>query len=213
MEDFGGLSWDGCRALPTLVRCWRQPLSSCVSLTLSLFHSLTPLQMETVKQGVDQKLVEGQERLHQMWLNWNQKQLQGTEQTPAKPEVPAWGDTRGAWGPDMPLHASLPDGPTCPEYFPQPLLLLTAFRTQQHLLQEARLDVLSWVWVLPLDCGTLDCAASQPAQILSHISSTFSSIPASWRPSYSPAWLLGTIPPQHPLVPRICPGHWSPALL
>nr|XP_055200487.1 perilipin-3 isoform X3 [Nyctereutes procyonoides] len=43
--------------------------------------------METVKQGVDQKLVEGQERLHQMWLNWNQKQLQGTEQTPAKPEV------------------------------------------------------------------------------------------------------------------------------
>nr|XP_055200488.1 perilipin-3 isoform X4 [Nyctereutes procyonoides] len=42
--------------------------------------------METVKQGVDQKLVEGQERLHQMWLNWNQKQLQGTEQTPAKPE-------------------------------------------------------------------------------------------------------------------------------
>ncbi|XP_025312837.1 perilipin-3 isoform X2 [Canis lupus baileyi] len=43
--------------------------------------------METVKQGVDQKLVEGQEKLHQMWLNWNQKQLQGTEQTPAKPEV------------------------------------------------------------------------------------------------------------------------------
>uniref|UniRef100_A0A8C0PJ71 Perilipin n=1 Tax=Canis lupus familiaris TaxID=9615 RepID=A0A8C0PJ71_CANLF len=42
--------------------------------------------METVKQGVDQKLVEGQEKLHQMWLNWNQKQLQGTEQTPAKPE-------------------------------------------------------------------------------------------------------------------------------
>ncbi|KAM8925228.1 perilipin-3 isoform 2-T3 [Lycaon pictus] len=43
--------------------------------------------METVKQGVDQKLVEGQEKLHQMWLNWNQKQLQGMEQTPAKPEV------------------------------------------------------------------------------------------------------------------------------
>ncbi|KAM8925226.1 perilipin-3 isoform 1-T2 [Lycaon pictus] len=42
--------------------------------------------METVKQGVDQKLVEGQEKLHQMWLNWNQKQLQGMEQTPAKPE-------------------------------------------------------------------------------------------------------------------------------
>ncbi|XP_034513453.1 perilipin-3 isoform X3 [Ailuropoda melanoleuca] len=43
--------------------------------------------METVKQGVDQKLVEGQEKLHQMWLNWNQKQLQGTEGNPAKPEV------------------------------------------------------------------------------------------------------------------------------
>ncbi|CAK7292643.1 PLIN3 [Vulpes lagopus] len=42
--------------------------------------------METVKQGVDQKLVEGQEKLHQMWLNWNQKRLQGMEQTPAKPE-------------------------------------------------------------------------------------------------------------------------------
>ncbi|XP_045687600.1 perilipin-3 isoform X1 [Phyllostomus hastatus] len=36
--------------------------------------------METVKQGVDQKLVEGQEKLSQMWLTWNQKkQLQGAE--------------------------------------------------------------------------------------------------------------------------------------
>ncbi|ELK19421.1 Mannose-6-phosphate receptor-binding protein 1 [Pteropus alecto] len=43
--------------------------------------------METVKQGVDQKLVEGQEKLHQMWLSWNQKQLQGTEGDPGKPEV------------------------------------------------------------------------------------------------------------------------------
>uniref|UniRef100_A0A2K6FPU4 Perilipin n=1 Tax=Propithecus coquereli TaxID=379532 RepID=A0A2K6FPU4_PROCO len=42
--------------------------------------------METVKQGVDQKLVEGQEKLHQMWLSWNQKQAQGTEKDPAKPE-------------------------------------------------------------------------------------------------------------------------------
>ncbi|XP_040485466.1 perilipin-3 isoform X3 [Ursus maritimus] len=42
--------------------------------------------METVKQGVDQKLVEGQEKLHQMWLNWNQKQLQDTDGNPAKPE-------------------------------------------------------------------------------------------------------------------------------
>uniref|UniRef100_A0A9L0RZF1 Perilipin n=1 Tax=Equus caballus TaxID=9796 RepID=A0A9L0RZF1_HORSE len=43
-------------------------------------------QMETVKQGVDQKLVEGQEKLHQMWLNWNKKQLPGTEEDPAQPE-------------------------------------------------------------------------------------------------------------------------------
>lgn len=43
--------------------------------------------MENVKQGVDQKLVEGQEKLHQMWLNWNQQQLQGKECDPAKPEV------------------------------------------------------------------------------------------------------------------------------
>ncbi|XP_027441825.1 perilipin-3 isoform X3 [Zalophus californianus] len=42
--------------------------------------------METVKLGVDQKLVKGQEKLHQMWLNWNRKQLQGTEENPAKPE-------------------------------------------------------------------------------------------------------------------------------
>ncbi|XP_024601558.1 perilipin-3 isoform X2 [Neophocaena asiaeorientalis asiaeorientalis] len=50
-----------------------------LSQTLSL--------METVKQGVDQKLVEGQEKLHQMWLSWNQKQLQGPEEDAAKPEV------------------------------------------------------------------------------------------------------------------------------
>lgn len=41
--------------------------------------------METVKVGVDQKLAEGQEKLHQMWLSWNQK-AHGTED-PAKPEV------------------------------------------------------------------------------------------------------------------------------
>ncbi|XP_044900151.1 perilipin-3 isoform X2 [Felis catus] len=43
--------------------------------------------METVKHGVDQKLVDGQEKLHQMWLSWNQKDLRGTEENPAKPEV------------------------------------------------------------------------------------------------------------------------------
>lgn len=42
--------------------------------------------METVKQGVDQKLVESQEKLHQMWLSWNQKKLPGAEKDAAKPE-------------------------------------------------------------------------------------------------------------------------------
>ncbi|KAM9732055.1 perilipin-3 isoform 3-T4 [Dama dama] len=51
-------------------------------------HQLTQTLtlMETVKQGVDQKLVEGQEKLHQMWLGWNQKRLQGPEEDAAKPE-------------------------------------------------------------------------------------------------------------------------------
>ncbi|XP_053514539.1 perilipin-3 isoform X2 [Artibeus jamaicensis] len=44
--------------------------------------------METVKQGVDQKLVEGQEKLSQMWLTWNQKkQLQSVEGDLPKQEV------------------------------------------------------------------------------------------------------------------------------
>ncbi|XP_075854473.1 perilipin-3 isoform X1 [Microcebus murinus] len=43
--------------------------------------------VEAAKQGVDQRLAEGQEKLHQMWLSWSQKQVQGTEKDPAKPEV------------------------------------------------------------------------------------------------------------------------------
>ncbi|KAM5189844.1 perilipin-3 isoform 1-T2 [Callospermophilus lateralis] len=44
--------------------------------------------MQSIKQGVDPKLVEGQERLHQMWLSWSQKEQgpQGPERDPAKPE-------------------------------------------------------------------------------------------------------------------------------
>lgn len=45
--------------------------------------------MESVKQGVDQRLGEGQEKLHQMWLTWNQKTPQDAEKDPSKPEVPA----------------------------------------------------------------------------------------------------------------------------
>ncbi|XP_062967004.1 perilipin-3 isoform X1 [Cynocephalus volans] len=42
--------------------------------------------METVKQGVDQKLVDAHEKLQQMWLSWNQKQHQGTEKDLTEPE-------------------------------------------------------------------------------------------------------------------------------
>lgn len=161
----------------------------CPALTLSLLVLLS--QMENVKQGVDQKLVEGQEKLHQMWLNWNQKELQGTEANPAKLEVPAWG-THGMLRALTSLSMPLLDGLTCVECFPYPLLPFAAFRTHQHLLQEAHLDFLSWVWVLLLNCDMLDSDVSQPAKILSHISFTFSFIPVSLSPPYSPAWLLVT---------------------
>uniref|UniRef100_A0A8C9M332 Perilipin n=1 Tax=Panthera tigris altaica TaxID=74533 RepID=A0A8C9M332_PANTA len=65
----------GMRAL---ARGWRRPLPLSLSPPL--------LQMETVKHGVDQKLLDGQEKLHQMWLSWSQKELRGTEENPAKPE-------------------------------------------------------------------------------------------------------------------------------
>lgn len=84
--------------------------------------------METVKQGVDQKLVEGQEKLHQMWLSWNQKQLQGPEEDAAKPEVPTVGE-HGIPGALTSLSPPLLDGPSCSERFPQPRLPLTAFGT------------------------------------------------------------------------------------
>lgn len=42
--------------------------------------------MESVKQGMDQRLGEGQEKLHQMWLSWNQKTPQDAEKDPSKAE-------------------------------------------------------------------------------------------------------------------------------
>lgn len=69
------------------------------------------LQMESVKLGMDQKLVEGQEKLHQMWLSWNQKPLQGTERSLEKPEV----STVGRAGV---LRAGPSSPPTCLKCFP-----------------------------------------------------------------------------------------------
>lgn len=89
--------------------------------------------MEAVKQGVDQKLVEGQEKLHQMWLSWNQKQLQGVEGDPGKPEVAvarggARGGVPGSWLPPAPLCSM--DRPTCRARFPRPRFPFTAFEVR-----------------------------------------------------------------------------------
>ncbi|XP_068942893.1 perilipin-3 isoform X2 [Petaurus breviceps papuanus] len=43
--------------------------------------------IENVKQGGVQKLLDGQDKLHQMWLNWNQKELKDSSDAASKPEV------------------------------------------------------------------------------------------------------------------------------
>ncbi|XP_054985175.1 perilipin-3 isoform X1 [Sorex araneus] len=42
--------------------------------------------VETAKQEAGQKLAEGQEKLHQMWLNWHKKQLPDADADAARPE-------------------------------------------------------------------------------------------------------------------------------
>ncbi|XP_068942892.1 perilipin-3 isoform X1 [Petaurus breviceps papuanus] len=42
--------------------------------------------IENVKQGGVQKLLDGQDKLHQMWLNWNQKELKDSSDAASKPE-------------------------------------------------------------------------------------------------------------------------------
>ncbi|XP_075401323.1 perilipin-3 isoform X2 [Tenrec ecaudatus] len=84
--------------------------------------------METVKQGMDQKLVEGQEKLHQMWLNWSQKQPHGTQQDTketgtqqdakatekAKPEMQVSKASLHPGGRFCVEGAALPRSPICP---------------------------------------------------------------------------------------------------
>ncbi|XP_074926982.1 perilipin-3-like isoform X2 [Chelonoidis abingdonii] len=54
---------------------------------LSQLHQTIEL-IEHTKQGVDQKLRDGQEKLHQMWLDWSQKQAsQSKEMDSVQPEV------------------------------------------------------------------------------------------------------------------------------
>uniref|UniRef100_A0A8C6RUX3 Perilipin n=2 Tax=Nannospalax galili TaxID=1026970 RepID=A0A8C6RUX3_NANGA len=50
-----------------------------------LVHGLS--LMESVKQGVNQTLGEGQGKIHQMWLTWSQKTPQDAEKDPARPEM------------------------------------------------------------------------------------------------------------------------------
>nr|XP_005281239.1 perilipin-3-like [Chrysemys picta bellii]XP_005281240.1 perilipin-3-like [Chrysemys picta bellii] len=54
---------------------------------LSQLHQTIEL-IEHVKQGVDQRLHDGQEKLHQMWLEWSRRQSEGKEDSDtAQPEV------------------------------------------------------------------------------------------------------------------------------
>uniref|UniRef100_A0A452H564 Perilipin n=1 Tax=Gopherus agassizii TaxID=38772 RepID=A0A452H564_9SAUR len=48
--------------------------------TLSQLHQTIDL-IEYMKQGVDQKLQDGHEKLHQMWLDWSKRQTGGSEDT------------------------------------------------------------------------------------------------------------------------------------
>ncbi|NXU91006.1 PLIN3 protein, partial [Xiphorhynchus elegans] len=44
-------------------------------------------QIEVLKQGFDQKLQEGQEKVHQMWLDWSRKSLKDSgDESSAEPE-------------------------------------------------------------------------------------------------------------------------------
>ncbi|NWS91989.1 PLIN3 protein, partial [Toxostoma redivivum] len=66
-----------------VLRSFAIPQLICLS-----WHSDLPLpQIEAFKQGFNQKLQEGQEKLHQMWLEWSRKYLKESgDENPAEPE-------------------------------------------------------------------------------------------------------------------------------
>ncbi|NXO64567.1 PLIN3 protein, partial [Phainopepla nitens] len=66
-----------------VLRSFAVPQLICLS-----WHSDLPLpQTEAFKQGFNQKLHEGQEKLHQMWLDWSRKYLKDSgDGSPAEPE-------------------------------------------------------------------------------------------------------------------------------
>ncbi|NWT73738.1 PLIN3 protein, partial [Prunella himalayana] len=66
-----------------VLRSFAVPQLICLS-----WHSALPLpQIEAFKQGFNQKLQEGQEKLQQMWLEWSRKYLKESgDESPAEPE-------------------------------------------------------------------------------------------------------------------------------
>ncbi|NXC98288.1 PLIN3 protein, partial [Certhia familiaris] len=66
-----------------VLRSFAIPQLSCLS-----WHSDLPLpQIEAFRKGFNQKLQEGQEKLHQMWLDWSSKYLKESgDENPAEPE-------------------------------------------------------------------------------------------------------------------------------
>ncbi|NXR25289.1 PLIN3 protein, partial [Cinclus mexicanus] len=66
-----------------VLRSFAIPWLICLS-----WHSDLPLpQTEAFKQGFNQKLQEGQEKLQQMWLDWSRKHLKDSvDESPAQPE-------------------------------------------------------------------------------------------------------------------------------
>ncbi|NXO29152.1 PLIN3 protein, partial [Cisticola juncidis] len=67
----------------SLLRSFAVPRLICLS-----WHSDLPLpQIEAFKQGFNQKLQEGQEKLYRMWLDWSRKHLtESGDESPAEPE-------------------------------------------------------------------------------------------------------------------------------
>ncbi|NWZ96031.1 PLIN3 protein, partial [Nesospiza acunhae] len=69
--------------LIAVLRSFAVPQLSCLS-----WLSALPLpQVEAFKQEFNQKLQEGQEKLHQVWLDWSRKYLKESgDESPAEPE-------------------------------------------------------------------------------------------------------------------------------
>ncbi|NXL98258.1 PLIN3 protein, partial [Tyrannus savana] len=75
------------------LRAYQHSLHKLQCVRQSTQDTLSRLQMaikliESVKQGFGQKLLEGQEKLHQLWVNWCLTQPKGNQvQTACQPEV------------------------------------------------------------------------------------------------------------------------------